>query len=158
MDMIFINLQLCCYLAFVGRIVIGLYGQVVPKTVDLDANEDLVNIPSNKGVENLGCGTDDNTDTWQAKHDLQRYRSTPKWRPVKCPRQLDSVGCGYYVQKYIHEIVHNSTNGTQPSLTPRRHQRSRNLELERYALKHGKITITIALGAEKPIFPHAVEF
>ncbi|KAL4022723.1 hypothetical protein IC575_016467 [Cucumis melo] len=47
--------------------------------------------------------------TWQAKHDLQRYRSTPKWRPVKCPRQLDSVGCGYYVQKYIHEIVHNSS-------------------------------------------------
>ncbi|KAA0055630.1 transposase [Cucumis melo var. makuwa] len=47
--------------------------------------------------------------TWQAKHDLQRYRSTPKWRSVKCPRQLDSVGCGYYVQKYIHEIVHNSS-------------------------------------------------
>ncbi|TYK19584.1 uncharacterized protein E5676_scaffold1274G00260 [Cucumis melo var. makuwa] len=47
--------------------------------------------------------------TWQAKHDLQRYRLTPKWRPVKCPRQLDSVGCGYYVQKYIHEIVHNSS-------------------------------------------------
>ncbi|KAA0051876.1 transposase [Cucumis melo var. makuwa] len=48
-------------------------------------------------------------ETWQAKHDLQRYRSTPKWRPVKCPRQLDSVGYGYYVQKYIHEIVHNSS-------------------------------------------------
>uniref|UniRef100_A0A9I9EEE2 Ubiquitin-like protease family profile domain-containing protein n=1 Tax=Cucumis melo TaxID=3656 RepID=A0A9I9EEE2_CUCME len=47
--------------------------------------------------------------TWKAKHDLQRYRSTPKWRLVKCPRQLDSVGCGYYVQKYIHEIVHNSS-------------------------------------------------
>ncbi|KAA0054613.1 uncharacterized protein E6C27_scaffold24G004140 [Cucumis melo var. makuwa] len=45
--------------------------------------------------------------TWKAKHDLQRYRSTPKWRP--CPRQLDFVGCGYYVQKYIHEIVHNSS-------------------------------------------------
>ncbi|TYK28547.1 uncharacterized protein E5676_scaffold629G001930 [Cucumis melo var. makuwa] len=27
----------------------------------------------------------------------------------KCPRQFDSVGCGYYVQKYIHEIVHNSS-------------------------------------------------
>uniref|UniRef100_A0A9I9EJ66 Uncharacterized protein n=1 Tax=Cucumis melo TaxID=3656 RepID=A0A9I9EJ66_CUCME len=26
-----------------------------------------------------------------------------------CPCQLDSVGCGYYVQKYIHEIVHNSS-------------------------------------------------
>ncbi|KAL0537469.1 hypothetical protein IC582_026447 [Cucumis melo] len=58
-------------------------------------NEDI------NGVINVGL------KTWQAKHDLQRYRSTPKWRP--CPRQLDFVGCGYYVQKYIHEIVHNSS-------------------------------------------------
>ncbi|KAA0065831.1 uncharacterized protein E6C27_scaffold37G001390 [Cucumis melo var. makuwa] len=50
--------------------------------------------------------------TWQAKYDLQRYRSTPKWRPVKCPRQLDFVRCGYYVQKYIHEIVHNSSTSS----------------------------------------------
>ncbi|KAL0534200.1 hypothetical protein IC582_028488 [Cucumis melo] len=60
-------------------------------------NEDI------HGIINVGL------KTWQAKHDLQRYRSTPKWRPVKCPRQSDSVGCGYYVQKYIHEIVHNSS-------------------------------------------------
>uniref|UniRef100_A0A9I9EA22 Ubiquitin-like protease family profile domain-containing protein n=1 Tax=Cucumis melo TaxID=3656 RepID=A0A9I9EA22_CUCME len=60
-------------------------------------NEDI------HGVINVGL------KTWQAKHDLQCYRSTPKWRPVKCPRQLDSVGCRYYVQKYIHEIVHNSS-------------------------------------------------
>ncbi|KAL4025602.1 hypothetical protein IC575_014005 [Cucumis melo] len=60
-------------------------------------NEDI------HGIINVGL------KTWQMKHDLQRYRSTPKWRPVKCPRQLDSVGCGYYVQKYIHEIVHNSS-------------------------------------------------
>ncbi|KAL0557076.1 hypothetical protein IC582_005594 [Cucumis melo] len=60
-------------------------------------NEDI------HGIINVGL------KTWQAKHDLQRYRSTPKWRPVKCPRQLDSVGCGYYVQKYIHEIMHNSS-------------------------------------------------
>ncbi|KAL4037337.1 hypothetical protein IC575_000929 [Cucumis melo] len=53
------------------------------------------------GVINVGL------KTWQAKHDLQRYRLTPKWRSVKCSCQLDSVGCGYYVQKYIHEIVHN---------------------------------------------------
>ncbi|KAA0065885.1 hypothetical protein E6C27_scaffold538G00590 [Cucumis melo var. makuwa] len=58
-------------------------------------NEDI------HGIINVGL------KTWQAKHDLQRYRSTPKWRPVKCPRQSDSVGCGYYVQKYIHEIVQN---------------------------------------------------
>ncbi|KAL0544322.1 hypothetical protein IC582_019435 [Cucumis melo] len=60
-------------------------------------NEDI------HGIINVGL------KTWQAKHDLQRYRSTPKWRPVKCPRQLDSVGFRYYVQKYIHEIVHNSS-------------------------------------------------
>ncbi|TYK11037.1 transposase [Cucumis melo var. makuwa] len=60
-------------------------------------NEDI------HGVINVGL------KTWNAKHDLQRYRLTPKWRPVKCPCQLDSVGCGYYVQKYIHEIVHNSS-------------------------------------------------
>uniref|UniRef100_A0A9I9EK96 Ubiquitin-like protease family profile domain-containing protein n=1 Tax=Cucumis melo TaxID=3656 RepID=A0A9I9EK96_CUCME len=60
-------------------------------------NEDI------HGVINVGL------KTWQAKHNLQRYRSTPKWRPVKCPRQLDSIGCGYYVQKYIHEIMHNSS-------------------------------------------------
>ncbi|KAL4017097.1 hypothetical protein IC575_024771 [Cucumis melo] len=34
-------------------------------------NEDI------HGVINVGL------KTWQAKHDLQRYRSTPKWRPVK---------------------------------------------------------------------------
>ena len=28
---------------------------------------------------------------------------------MQCPRQLDYVGCGYYVQNYIHEIVHNSS-------------------------------------------------
>uniref|UniRef100_A0A9I9E7T9 Uncharacterized protein n=1 Tax=Cucumis melo TaxID=3656 RepID=A0A9I9E7T9_CUCME len=28
---------------------------------------------------------------------------------LKCPRQLDSVRFEYYVQKYIHEIVHNSS-------------------------------------------------
>uniref|UniRef100_A0A9I9EJZ8 Uncharacterized protein n=1 Tax=Cucumis melo TaxID=3656 RepID=A0A9I9EJZ8_CUCME len=46
---------------------------------------------------------------WQAKHDLQRYRSTLKWRPVKCPHQLDYVGCGYYMQKYIHEILNTKS-------------------------------------------------
>ncbi|KAL4010556.1 hypothetical protein IC575_030057 [Cucumis melo] len=56
-------------------------------------NEDI------HGIINVGL------KTWQAKHDLQCYRSTPKWRPVK----LDSVGSGYYVQKYIHEIVYNSS-------------------------------------------------
>ncbi|KAL4011817.1 hypothetical protein IC575_028880 [Cucumis melo] len=57
-------------------------------------NEDI------HGIINVGL------KTWQAKHDLQRYRSTPKWRPVKA-LAIGFVGC--YVQKYIHEIVHNSS-------------------------------------------------
>ncbi|KAL0559022.1 hypothetical protein IC582_003611 [Cucumis melo] len=72
-------------------------------------NEDI------HGVINVGL------KTWQAKHDLLRYRSTPKWRPVKCPHQLDSVGCGYYVQKYIHEIVqkyiHEIVHNSSTSIT-----------------------------------------
>ncbi|KAL4035704.1 hypothetical protein IC575_004409 [Cucumis melo] len=34
------------------------------------------------GIINVGL------KTWQAKHDLQRYRSTPKWRPVK---EIDEI-------------------------------------------------------------------
>ncbi|XP_022157207.1 uncharacterized protein LOC111023974 isoform X1 [Momordica charantia] len=29
------------------------------------------------------------------------------WKPGKCPRQLGSIECGYYLQKYIREIVCN---------------------------------------------------
>ncbi|KAL0541128.1 hypothetical protein IC582_021165 [Cucumis melo] len=39
-------------------------------------NEDI------HGIINVGL------KTWQAKHDLQRYRSTPKWRPVK---EIDEI-------------------------------------------------------------------
>ncbi|KAL0550130.1 hypothetical protein IC582_014630 [Cucumis melo] len=31
---------------------------------------------------------------------------------LQYPRQLDSIRCGYYVQKYIHEIVHNSSTSS----------------------------------------------
>ncbi|KAA0060587.1 CACTA en-spm transposon protein [Cucumis melo var. makuwa] len=50
----------------------------------------------------------------------------------------------------------NSAYETQPSLTPRRCQQSRLLELERYVHKNGKISITIAPGVEKPISSHTV--
>ncbi|KAA0051091.1 CACTA en-spm transposon protein [Cucumis melo var. makuwa] len=46
----------------------------------------------------------------------------------------------------------------QLSLTPRICQQSRNLELERYVHKHGKISITIATRAEKPISSYVVRF
>ncbi|XP_022157245.1 uncharacterized protein LOC111024004 [Momordica charantia] len=44
---------------------------------------------------------------WQAKHSTQQSRSTTIWKPVKCPRQLGSIECGYYLQMYIREIVRN---------------------------------------------------
>ncbi|TYK29227.1 CACTA en-spm transposon protein [Cucumis melo var. makuwa] len=52
--------------------------------------------------------------------------------------------------------VGDNSDGPQPSLTPRRRQQSQNLELERYVYKHGKILITIAPRAEKPISSYAV--
>uniref|UniRef100_A0A9I9EIZ2 Ubiquitin-like protease family profile domain-containing protein n=1 Tax=Cucumis melo TaxID=3656 RepID=A0A9I9EIZ2_CUCME len=85
-------------LHYCGMVEIG-YMCILAYITNLANQLEAVLIPHNTG----------GLKTWQAKHDLQRYRSTPKWRPVKCPRQLDSVGCRYYVQKYIHEIVYNSS-------------------------------------------------
>ncbi|XP_022136077.1 uncharacterized protein LOC111007859 isoform X2 [Momordica charantia] len=46
---------------------------------------------------------------WQAKHSIQRYRTNTIWKSIKCPCQMGSVECGYYVQKYIREIVQNAS-------------------------------------------------
>ncbi|XP_050942276.1 uncharacterized protein LOC127149923 [Cucumis melo] len=46
----------------------------------------------------------------------------------------------------------------QTTPTPRRRAQSRLLELERHVAINGRIPMTIAPGAEKPISPHAVRF
>uniref|UniRef100_A0A9I9E832 CACTA en-spm transposon protein n=1 Tax=Cucumis melo TaxID=3656 RepID=A0A9I9E832_CUCME len=46
----------------------------------------------------------------------------------------------------------------QATPTPRRRVQSRLLELERHVAINGRITMTIAPGAEKPISPHVVRF
>ncbi|KAL0559072.1 hypothetical protein IC582_003661 [Cucumis melo] len=46
----------------------------------------------------------------------------------------------------------------QATPTPRRCAKSRLLELERHVAINGRIPMTIASGAEKPISPHAVRF
>ncbi|KAA0050211.1 (R)-mandelonitrile lyase 1-like [Cucumis melo var. makuwa] len=51
----------------------------------------------------------------------------------------------------------DTSDGSQPTYTSRRHQHSRNLELKRYVQKNGKIPIH-RLGADKPILPHPVRF
>ncbi|KAA0056817.1 CACTA en-spm transposon protein [Cucumis melo var. makuwa] len=51
-------------------------------------------------------------------------------------------------------------SSSQPPMTPtlKRRVQSRFLELEHYVAANGRILMTIAPGAEKPIFPHVVRF
>ncbi|KAA0060076.1 CACTA en-spm transposon protein [Cucumis melo var. makuwa] len=50
------------------------------------------------------------------------------------------------------------SSSQQATLTPRRRAQSRLLELERHVAINGRIPMTIAPGAEKPISPHVVRF
>uniref|UniRef100_A0A9I9E476 CACTA en-spm transposon protein n=1 Tax=Cucumis melo TaxID=3656 RepID=A0A9I9E476_CUCME len=50
------------------------------------------------------------------------------------------------------------SSSQQTTPTPRRRAQSRLLELERHVAINGRIPMTIAPGAEKPIYPHAVRF
>ncbi|KAA0059057.1 CACTA en-spm transposon protein [Cucumis melo var. makuwa] len=50
------------------------------------------------------------------------------------------------------------SSSQQMTPTPRRRAQSRLLELERHVVINGRILMTIAPGAEKPISPHVVRF
>ncbi|XP_050940280.1 uncharacterized protein LOC127149120 isoform X2 [Cucumis melo] len=56
----------------------------------------------------------------------------------------------------VGDNTESSSQQTTP--TPRRRAQSRLLELERHVAINGRIPMTIAPGAEKPISPHAVRF
>ncbi|TYK18361.1 CACTA en-spm transposon protein [Cucumis melo var. makuwa] len=56
----------------------------------------------------------------------------------------------------VGDNTRSSSQQTTP--TPRRRAQSRLLELERHVAINGRIPMTIAPGAEKPISPHAVRF
>ncbi|KAA0049733.1 CACTA en-spm transposon protein [Cucumis melo var. makuwa] len=56
----------------------------------------------------------------------------------------------------VGDNTESSSQETTP--TPRRRAQSRLLELERHVAINGRIPMTIAPGAEKPISPHAVRF
>uniref|UniRef100_A0A9I9EES0 CACTA en-spm transposon protein n=1 Tax=Cucumis melo TaxID=3656 RepID=A0A9I9EES0_CUCME len=56
-------------------------------------------------------------------------------------------------------VVDNTESSSQQATpTPRRRAQSQLLELERHVAINGRIPMTIAPGAEKPISPHAVRF
>ncbi|KAL4027974.1 hypothetical protein IC575_011164 [Cucumis melo] len=66
---------------------------------------------------------------------------------------LDNIAGG---SSSVGDNTGSSSQQTTP--TPRRRAQSRLLELERHVAINGRISMTIAPGAEKPISPHAVRF
>ncbi|KAA0046834.1 CACTA en-spm transposon protein [Cucumis melo var. makuwa] len=66
---------------------------------------------------------------------------------------LDNIAGG---SSSVGDNTRSSSQQTTP--TPRRRAQSRLLELERHVAINGRIPMTIAPGAEKPISPHAVRF
>uniref|UniRef100_A0A9I9E2X0 CACTA en-spm transposon protein n=1 Tax=Cucumis melo TaxID=3656 RepID=A0A9I9E2X0_CUCME len=66
---------------------------------------------------------------------------------------LDNIAGG---SSSVGDNTRSSSQQTTP--TPRRRAQSRLLELERHIAINGRIPMTIAPGAEKPISPHAVRF
>uniref|UniRef100_A0A9I9EKW1 CACTA en-spm transposon protein n=1 Tax=Cucumis melo TaxID=3656 RepID=A0A9I9EKW1_CUCME len=66
---------------------------------------------------------------------------------------LDNIAGG---SSSVGDNTGSSSQQTTP--TPRKRAQSRLLELERHVAINGRIPMTIAPGAEKPISPHAVRF
>ncbi|KAA0055903.1 CACTA en-spm transposon protein [Cucumis melo var. makuwa] len=54
--------------------------------------------------------------------------------------------------------VGDTSDCPQPTRTPRRHQHSENLELDRHVQQNGKIPISIAQRGDKPISPHVTRY
>ncbi|KAA0067498.1 hypothetical protein E6C27_scaffold50G00050 [Cucumis melo var. makuwa] len=47
---------------------------------------------------------------FQSQKNLKKTRKTTFWKAVKCPLQVGTVECGYYVMTYMHEIVSKDTS------------------------------------------------
>uniref|UniRef100_A0A9I9ECZ8 Ubiquitin-like protease family profile domain-containing protein n=1 Tax=Cucumis melo TaxID=3656 RepID=A0A9I9ECZ8_CUCME len=47
---------------------------------------------------------------FQSQKNLNKIRKTTFWKAVKCSLQVGTVECGYYVMRYMHEIVSKDTN------------------------------------------------
>ncbi|XP_031742112.1 uncharacterized protein LOC116404063 [Cucumis sativus] len=49
------------------------------------------------------------TDTaiamFQSQKNIKKSRKQTLWLTVKCPLQVESIECGYYVMRYMREIV-----------------------------------------------------
>ncbi|TYK11949.1 CACTA en-spm transposon protein [Cucumis melo var. makuwa] len=68
---------------------------------------------------------------------------------------LDNIAGG---SSSVDDNTESSSQQATPTPTPRRHAHCRLLELERHIAINGRIPMTIAPGAEKPISPHVVRF
>ncbi|KAA0040895.1 CACTA en-spm transposon protein [Cucumis melo var. makuwa] len=100
-----------------------------------------------------------------------RRRSPPSLAAVLAAVQPPSATLGDMFLQFEDDLDNNIAGGSssvgdntaesssqQATPTPRRRAQSRLLELERHVAINGRIPMTIAPGAEKPISPHAVRF
>ncbi|KAA0040724.1 uncharacterized protein E5676_scaffold189G00040 [Cucumis melo var. makuwa] len=53
--------------------------------------------------------TDTAITIFRSQRNIQTKRKQPIWKTVKCPLQVDVVECGYYVMRYMRDII---TNGS----------------------------------------------
>ncbi|KAA0051297.1 uncharacterized protein E6C27_scaffold55G00040 [Cucumis melo var. makuwa] len=47
---------------------------------------------------------------FQSQKNLKKTRKTTFWKVVKCPLQIGTVECGYYVMRYMREILSKDTS------------------------------------------------
>ncbi|KAA0046260.1 hypothetical protein E6C27_scaffold284G00640 [Cucumis melo var. makuwa] len=47
---------------------------------------------------------------FQSQKNLKKTRKTTFWKAVKCPLQVGTVECGYYVMRYMREILSKDTS------------------------------------------------
>ncbi|TYK05628.1 CACTA en-spm transposon protein [Cucumis melo var. makuwa] len=74
------------------------------------------------------------------------------------PPTSANLGCVGYPAVMVASVVWRGSSSQQATPTPKRLTQSRLLELERHVAINGRIPMTIAPGAEKPISPHVVRF
>ncbi|KAA0058950.1 uncharacterized protein E6C27_scaffold98G001330 [Cucumis melo var. makuwa] len=47
---------------------------------------------------------------FQSQKNLKKTKKTTFWKAVKCPLQVGTVECGYYVMRYMREILSKDTS------------------------------------------------
>ncbi|TYK22450.1 uncharacterized protein E5676_scaffold530G00570 [Cucumis melo var. makuwa] len=93
-------IQLKYILRYAERLAIVLERLELETFVMTSKQDQLVVAPYNPGALTI----------FQSQKNLKKTRKTTFWKAVKCPLQVGTVECGYYVMTYMHEIVSKDTS------------------------------------------------